>query len=84
MCASPSHVPIAVAVPVHNGVAHLPRALECLLSQTWSEFGILVLDDGSTGGSGEVIRQCALRDRRIRHGRLDTRAGLIADWLETL
>jgi glycosyltransferase involved in cell wall biosynthesis len=55
---------VSVVVPVHNGAAHLGATLDALLAQTFADFELVVVDDGSSDGSGEVVR--ARRDPRIR------------------
>jgi len=46
-----------VVMPVHNREAWVGRALESVLAQTWSDFEILVVDDGSTDGTADVLRR---------------------------
>lgn len=59
---------ISVLLPVHNGLRHLPSALRSVLGQTHRNLEVLVIDDGSTDGSGEwVSRVGDPRIRLIRH-----------------
>jgi glycosyltransferase involved in cell wall biosynthesis len=51
-------------MPVRNGAAHLPAAIDSILSQTFADFELLILDDGSTDATPEILR--ALRDPRVR------------------
>jgi len=51
-------------VPVYNGAAHLAQTLESLLAQTFADFELLVIDDGSTDSSGSIAR--SFKDERIR------------------
>jgi hypothetical protein len=55
---------ITVGLPVHNGMPYLPETMESLLAQTYSEFEILAIDDGSTDSSLEYLR--SVRDPRLR------------------
>lgn len=48
---------ISVIIPVFNGMLHLDSCLESLLRQTQLDFEIIVVDDGSTDGSGEFCEQ---------------------------
>jgi glycosyltransferase involved in cell wall biosynthesis len=55
---------ITVGLPVHNAMPYLPEAVESLLGQTYSQFEILAIDDGSTDSSLEYLR--SVRDPRLR------------------
>lgn len=47
---------IGVVTPVHNQAQYLPEAIESVVGQTWPAEQIVVVDDGSTDGSGDVAR----------------------------
>lgn len=53
-------------MPVHNGERFLAEAIESILSQTFSDFEFLLVDDGSTDASANIIRKYAAQDLRIR------------------
>lgn len=57
---------ISIIVPVFNGEAYLDDCLSSLLAQTYRCFELLIVDDGSTDGSGEIARGYAQRDSRVR------------------
>lgn len=58
---------ISVLMSVYNAPANYLRgAVESILAQTFSDFEFIVIDDGSTDRSPELLRQYASRDRRIR------------------
>ena len=57
---------ISVIVPVYNANAFLEQCLESITAQTYRNLEILVVDDGSTDGSGETCDRWAGRDDRIR------------------
>ena len=57
---------ISVIVPVYNVEKFLPRCLDSLLAQTFSDFEILLIDDGSKDRSGNICDNYALKDQRIR------------------
>ena len=57
---------ISVIVPVYNAAEYLPRCIESILCQTHRNLDILLIDDGSTDGCGEVCDSYAREDSRIR------------------
>lgn len=57
---------VSVVLPVYNGAACVGEALDSLLAQTWTDAEFLVIDDGSTDETGEILREYAHRDARIR------------------
>ena len=56
---------VSVIVPVYNVLPYLHEALDSLIGQTYRELEIILIDDGSTDGSGEVCDGYAERDQRI-------------------
>ena len=57
---------LSVLMPLYNGERFLSAAIESALSQTFSDFELLVVDDGSSDGSAEIVRSFGARDSRIR------------------
>ena len=57
---------ISVVLPVRDGAAFLEQALESVLSQTLCELELIVVDDGSTDRTPEILARAAVRDRRVR------------------
>lgn len=55
---------ISVVIPLYNKVASIARTLETVRQQTYTDYEIVVVDDGSTDGSADVVR--STNDRRIR------------------
>ncbi len=56
----------SVLLPVYNGLPYLDQALESVFRQTMPYFEVLLLNDGSTDGSPEVLQKYAARDARCR------------------
>lgn len=62
---------ISVVMPVWNGEAYLGEAVESILSQSFSDFEFLIIDDGSTDGTADILNDFATKDSRIRVIRLE-------------
>lgn len=57
---------LTIIVPVYNIIAHLPHCVESLIAQEWDALEILLVDDGSTDGSGQLCDRYAAQDSRIQ------------------
>ena len=57
---------ISVIVPVYNIKEYLPRCVSSILNQTYQKLEVILVDDGSTDGTGELCNQLAEQDARIR------------------
>jgi glycosyltransferase involved in cell wall biosynthesis len=66
---------VTVLMPVYNGERFLRQAIDSILAQTFGDFELVIVDDGSTDRSCELVRGCA--DTRIRLVRNDTNLGLM-------
>lgn len=58
---------ISVYIPSYNQKEYLVQAVESVLNQTLQPFEILIIDDGSTDGSQEVIRSLANANSKVRY-----------------
>ena len=67
-------------IPTYNYVRYLPEAIESVLEQDWRDLELLISDDCSTDGSGEVIAQYAAKDSRIRFQIHPTNLGMVQNW----
>ena len=56
---------ISIILPVFNSVRHLRETLGVILAQTFHQFELICVDDGSTDGSGALLDEWALKDERI-------------------
>lgn len=59
-------VRVTVIMPCYNAEKHIAEAIESILGQTYREFKLLVIDDGSTDKSKEIIEKYAKMDDRVR------------------
>lgn len=58
--------PVSIIVPVYNAEKTIDRCVNSVLNQTYTDFELILLDDGSTDGSGQICDACAGKDVRIR------------------
>jgi glycosyltransferase involved in cell wall biosynthesis len=56
---------ISVVMPVYNGEQFLAEAIQSILNQTYLDFEFIIIDDGSTDKTSEILT--SFRDRRISH-----------------
>lgn len=57
---------ISVIVPVYNTEKYLRRCIDSILAQTFTDFELLIIDDGSTDDSPAICDEYASKDARIR------------------
>lgn len=57
---------ISVIVPVFNVAGYLPQCVDSILSQDYGNLEVILIDDGSTDGSGEICDRYAALDSRVR------------------
>lgn len=57
---------VSVLMPVYNGERHLVNAIRSILWQTWRDWELLIIDDGSQDGSLSCACEFAARDKRLR------------------
>jgi polysaccharide pyruvyl transferase CsaB len=57
---------VSIILPVHNGEKYLCEALDSILRQTYTNYEIIAVDDGSTDKTGDILDEYAARDERIR------------------
>lgn len=58
---------VSVIIPVFNGSKYIKEAISSVIAQTYDEFEILVIDDGSSDDTAEIIKNYMSLDSRIRY-----------------
>lgn len=56
---------ISIIVPVYNTAKYLPKCLDSILNQTFTDFELIIINDGSTDASWSIIEAYAKKDSRI-------------------
>lgn len=59
-------VKVSIIVPIYNGEKYIEQCIKSIQNQTFSNFEILIINDGSTDKSLEICRRIANNDQRIR------------------
>ena len=57
----------SIIMPVYNRESFLPRSIESVLQQTYSDYELICIDDGSTDGSSKIIQGYSKKDPRIKY-----------------
>ena len=57
---------LSVIVPVYNTEKYLRECVDSILAQTFTDFELILVNDGSTDGSGAICDEYALKDPRVR------------------
>lgn len=57
---------ISIIIPVYNVEQYLARCIDSILAQTFTDFELLLIDDGSKDNSGKICDEYAEKDDRIR------------------
>lgn len=57
---------ISVVIPVYNTAEYLPECFDSIIAQTYSDFEVVIVDDGSTDNSGAVCDNYQNKDKRFK------------------
>ena len=71
---------MVIGAPLYNRADYLPKALDSLLAQTYSDFALILVDDASSDETSEIARRYAAADGRLIYRRNTTRLGLVRNW----
>lgn len=57
---------VSLVIPVYNSKEYLKRCIDSIIYQTYSHWELILVDDASSDGSGELCKQYAVKDARIK------------------
>lgn len=57
---------VSIIIPIYNVESYLPRCIDSILAQTYTNFELILVDDGSPDNSGRICDDYALKDSRIK------------------
>lgn len=69
---------VSVCLPTYNGADYIEEALRSILNQTYQDFELLIVDDGSTDATLDIVQ--SFSDPRIQLHRNPERLGIPANW----
>jgi glycosyltransferase involved in cell wall biosynthesis len=58
---------VSVIVPLYDTREYVAAALDSVLAQTFDDLEVIVVDDGSTDGGGQIVQEYAVREPRVRY-----------------
>ncbi len=67
---------LTIALPVYNGEEYVAESLEALLGQSFTDFELIISDNASTDGTGDICRRYQQQDSRVRYFRQERNIGL--------
>ena len=70
--------PVSVCVPTYNGAAFIEETLRSIVNQSYQDFELLIVDDGSTDNTLEIVQ--SFSDPRIQLHRNPERLGIPGNW----
>jgi len=71
---------ISVCIPTYNYEKYISQAIDSVLSQTFTDFELLIADDCSSDSSDEVIKCYTKKDSRIKYIRHQKNLGMVENW----
>lgn len=69
---------VSVCIPTYNGEKYIGEAIASVLAQTFTDFELIVMDDCSSDGTGDIAR--SVTDSRVRYLRNEANLGMVYNW----
>ena len=57
---------ISIVIPVYNGAASIQRTIKSILNQTYSNYEVIIVENGSTDGTWLVLQKLLIKSKRIK------------------
>ena len=73
-------ITVTVSIPTYNRCGYLKEAIDSVLAQTYSDFKLLITDNGSQDGTRELVEGYIARDSRIIYHRFSSNQGPALNW----
>jgi Glycosyl transferase family 2 len=71
---------VTVCIPTYNRCAYLHQALESVLAQAFTDFEVLIADNGSSDDTKDLLAKYAKADPRIKYHRFPENLGLVSNF----
>ncbi|MBE0470379.1 MAG: glycosyltransferase family 2 protein [Methyloprofundus sp.] len=75
---------VSICIPTYNGSQYLEACLDSVLTQTYEDIEILIIDDRSTDNTIDIVKHYAALDQRIRLIENEHNLGLVNNWLKCI
>lgn len=62
---------VSIIIPVYNSEKYIEKTLQSVLAQTYENIEVIVIDDGSTDNSGEIVEKFSKTDSRIQYFKIE-------------
>lgn len=69
---------ISIIMPAYNASAYIAEAIQSVLDQTWTNWELIIVDDGSTDDTLQIAQQYAAKDNRIQVYHQSNQGGCVA------
>lgn len=71
---------VSIGLPVYNGDRYLRETLDAILVQTFSDFELIISDNGSTDGTQAICEEYVKKDGRVKYYRSDKNLGIAPNY----